>query len=152
MEYGEKLIALCKECGVTPVVCMTWAEKAHPENQRIMCKTYEQLTREQGALLSPVGRIWEAIRQQAPEVELYYADGAHASAYGSYLVALTHCSVITGKSPLGLPAVGRDDLRRYVPEEGRDVCESDPGKTVTALDAQLCRSIQRIAAEKLTEN
>ena len=152
LEYGEKLIALCKECGVTPVVCMTWAEKAHPENQQIMCETYEQLTQEQGALLSPVGRIWKEVLRQAPEVGLYYLDGAHASAYGSYLIALIHYSVITGKSPVGLPAVGRDDLRRYAPEEGRDVCETDPGKTVTALDSQLCGTLQRIAAEELAKN
>ena len=149
LKYGKKLIDLCKECGVTPVVSMTWAEKAHPENQPIMCETYEQLAEEQGALLSPVGRIWQTVLQKAPEAELYYMDDAHASPCGSWLVALSHCSVITGKSPVGLPAVGRDDRRRYAEEEGRDECETDPQKTVVPLDAALCRTLQCIAAEEL---
>ena len=77
LETGKKIIALCKECGVKPVVSMTWAEKAYPEHQQIMCDTYEKLAQETDGILSPVGRIWEKVRQEAPDIELYYKDDMH---------------------------------------------------------------------------
>ena len=127
---------------------MTWAEKAHPEDQPIMCETYAQLAKEQDALLSPVGQIWEKVRQKAPEIGLYYLDGAHASVYGSYLVAMTHYCAVTGKSPLGLPARGRNVFRQYDPDEQRDVCVTDRQKTVVSLDQGACLAMQRIAAKE----
>ena len=77
-------------CGENPpriVLYMTWAEKAHPENQPEMSAAYRRTAEEQGLLLAPVGEVWQAFRREHPERELYFEDGAHASALGSFLAA-----------------------------------------------------------------
>ncbi len=98
----------CK-AGAVPVAYMTWAEERAPEHQAAMTEAYEALCSECAAehmLLAPVGRVWEQVQKDpnAP-VHLFYTDGKHASLYGSYLAACVICQTITGKSPVGLPAV-----------------------------------------------
>lgn len=77
-------------CGESPprfVLYMTWAEKCRPENQPEMSAAYRRTAEEQGLLLAPVGEVWQAFRQQRPQWELYFEDGAHASPLGSFLAA-----------------------------------------------------------------
>ena len=56
---GRILAQLCQQSGTQPVISMTWAEKAYPEHQQVMVDTYRQLACETGAILSPVGEIWQ---------------------------------------------------------------------------------------------
>lgn len=101
----DRIIKLCKEAGTTPIVFETWAEKAKPENQAEMNRRYRAIAEQQGVLLAPIGEVWECALQELSEspyadrYELYYRDGAHASAVGDYLVATVLTKVITGKLP-----------------------------------------------------
>ena len=104
---GE-FIALCRAAGTRPALLMTWAEKAHPEDQAIMTEVYQKMAAEHDALLIPVGQVWETVRREHPEIELYWTDGKHASVYGSYLVAATVYATLTGKSAKDLPATAAD--------------------------------------------
>ena len=94
LHYGKRLIELCKSVGTKPVLLMTWAEKEKPENQQIMIDTYTTLAQETGALLAPVGAIWQQVQQTYLKIELYWRDGAHASVYGDYLIAAVLCKTI----------------------------------------------------------
>lgn len=104
---GE-FIALCRAADTRPALLMTWAEKAHPEDQAIMTEVYQKMAAEHDALLIPVGQVWETVRREHPEIELYWSDGKHASVYGSYLVAATVYATLTGKSTKDLPATAAD--------------------------------------------
>lgn len=52
-----------------------------------MTAANKQIAEEIGALLAPVGENWWAYREAHPETEMYYEDGAHASAEGSAFAA-----------------------------------------------------------------
>ena len=90
---------MCHRHGVKPVVFMTWAERDKPENQQKMIDLCEEIARENGALLAPVGRIWERIRRERPDIDLYFEDGGHAGVYGDFLIAAVICKTITGALP-----------------------------------------------------
>lgn len=44
--------------------------------------------------VAPVGYIWSKIREEYPDVNLYYKDNYHQSQYGSFLIASTFYSMI----------------------------------------------------------
>lgn len=96
---GKKIINLCRKANTIPVLFMTWAEKAHPENQQKMIDTYTKLSKEEGTLLAPVGTIWRNVQSKYPEIELYYKDGEHASPYGDLLISSVLVKSISGNNP-----------------------------------------------------
>ncbi len=100
---GERVLALCRAGGVTPVFFMTWAEKRAPEHQEKMIAVYEKLHAMAPSLLAPVGKVWQAVRESHPEIELYYADGEHASPQGDLLAASVLCAAITGRTDVAMP-------------------------------------------------
>ncbi len=102
VECADRIIKLCKKVGTEPIIFETWAEKAKSENQAKMNKRYRAIAEQQGVTLAPIGEVWERVLNMLsdiPEADLYYRDGAHASAVGDYLVATVLTKVITGKLP-----------------------------------------------------
>ena len=77
-----KRLALLK-----PTISAIWARKEEQEVQPRMTAANKQIAEEIGALLAPVGENWWAYREAHPETEMYYEDGAHASAEGSAFAA-----------------------------------------------------------------
>lgn len=87
-ESGRELIRWVKESGAAPVLYMTWTTKADGEAaQDSMSGAYRRLQQETGCALAPVGEKWWEYHREHPEVELYDADGQHASPAGSGLAA-----------------------------------------------------------------
>ena len=76
-----------REAKSKPVIYMTWARKEEQEVQPRMTAANKQIAEEIGALLAPVGENWWSYREAHPETEMYYEDGAHASAEGSAFAA-----------------------------------------------------------------
>ncbi|MBR5701373.1 MAG: hypothetical protein IKX47_02815 [Oscillospiraceae bacterium] len=134
---GKRLAELAKAGNVKPVFALTWAEKAYPEHQEQMNVFHEELCRETGALLSPVGRIWQDLLRQDPDFPLYWQDGEHASVYGDYLIACTHYRLLSGKSCNGLPSMGCD----FSDPEKKAIRE-DPASPMRPLDPDLCAAIR----------
>ena len=60
-----------------------------------------------GGILLPATRAWQAAWRRDPSAPLYSFDGFHPSPEGSYLAAATIYAVLSGRSPLGLPATLR---------------------------------------------
>lgn len=96
----KELTALCESVGTKPVLYMTWAKKDEPEKIGEIAAAYRTLSERYGTLLAPVGELFEALRIRHPDIELYWTDGAHASKAGSYLIAATFASLLTGKHDL----------------------------------------------------
>ena len=101
---------------------------------------HRRLCQETGALLSPVGTVWQAVLAEDPEFPLYFQDGEHASPYGDYLVAVTHYRLLSGKPALGLPNIGCDFF-----DPGSNAIREDPESGNILLDEEKCRRIQRAA-------
>ena len=87
-ECGRKLIRWVREAGARPVLYMTWTTKADGEAaQNAMSNAYRELQKETDCELAPVGDKWWEDHRAHPEIELYAADGRHASEAGSHLAA-----------------------------------------------------------------
>ena len=96
LEAGERLVSLLPE-GTRPYLYMTWSEKNNPQGQEAMAAAYEELGDRTGAVVCPVGRIWQAVRAAHPEEELYFPDGEHSSVLGASLAG-----AVIGRTLLGM--------------------------------------------------
>lgn len=139
--YAKQIITLCKAVGAAPVLYMTWAEKARPENQRVMTDVYTRLASETGALLAPVGLIWQEVRRRRPDIELYYPDGAHASAYGDYLAAAVFCTVIAKGDLRKLDASALDFTKGMTIQFERPRVIEEASAIPCQLDPEACAAI-----------
>lgn len=87
LEAAVALNALIRAGGAVPVLFESWARKSEPELQAGMNAAHRRVADEIGALLAPVGELWQAYQQSVPALELYAEDGAHASPAGSAFAA-----------------------------------------------------------------
>jgi len=60
---------------------------------------YRQMAIDNNAILSPVGALWNYIRNTYPEINLYSADGSHPSLEGSYAAACSMIAVMLRTDP-----------------------------------------------------
>lgn len=102
--YAERWANEIRKHHATPVFYLTWARKATPADQAALNYAYIRAARATHSLVAPVGLAWARVRQTDPSIDLYYRDGAHPSAAGSYLAACAIYAAIFAKSPVNLPA------------------------------------------------
>ena len=120
----EKLIRLCESAGTKPVLYMTWAKRSEPEKAEQISSIYRTLAEKYHTLLAPTAEIFEALRVDHPEIDLYWIDGSHASPYGDYLIAATLASLMTHQTDL---SALRNDLIDFQ-------VRFEHGKAPTALE------------------
>ena len=101
--FAEKWSAEISKQGAVPLYYLTWARKATPEDQAALNYAYVTTARKTGSRIAPVGVAWEMARHNYPSIDLYYKDGSHPSAAGSYLAACTFYATIFHQNPVGLP-------------------------------------------------
>ena len=148
----HRIASLCRAVGTKPVIFMTWAEKAKPENAPGMCRFYRELAGEEGALLAPVGELFARLDREHPEIELYWKDGAHASPYGDYLIAACLTGLLCGTEKLEqLSDRGLDFRLDFTGEDGLPLALENPAEIPCLLDREKAAVLRRAAAEKLRE-
>lgn len=76
-----------REAGCIPVIYSTWAKKDEEYVQKRMNEAHEKIAEEIGGILAPVGQSWWVYKENHPDIEMYYEDGAHASENGSGFAA-----------------------------------------------------------------
>ena len=96
LRQAGRLIQWVREAKATPVVYMTWSAKDDLPGQKELTDAFRHLAETGRALLAPAGEVWEAVRKERPETELYFRDGRHASPLGSAIAAASIFSAITG--------------------------------------------------------
>jgi hypothetical protein len=108
----DSLVHLASPCAKT-VFYMTWGrENGDPDNcpgwppvctyqgmDSLLQQRYGMMAQDNHAWVSPVAKVWHAIRTNNPAIELYQADGSHPSIAGTYLAALSFYAVLYGKNP-----------------------------------------------------
>ena len=102
-DYARRLHEEIKAQGAKTVLFMTWANRQRPETQKVIADAYTQLSGELGAMLAPVGLVWEKAQKEYSAFNLHHRDGRHANPAGSYLTACVFYAIFTAKSPVGLP-------------------------------------------------
>lgn len=96
-QSARQLIDWVKAAGARPILYMTWTTKEDGRDaQGHMSQAYRSIQQETGCELAPVGEVWWQYHREHPEVELYAADGKHASEAGSRLAAETIARVYLG--------------------------------------------------------
>jgi hypothetical protein len=104
--YAAKLVAKIREAqpDAKPVFYMTWARQHIPAQQAEITKTYAEAARANKALLAPAGEAWKEALAARENLVLHAPDKSHPAARGTYLTACVFYAVLTGESPVGLPA------------------------------------------------
>ncbi|MBX2815313.1 MAG: hypothetical protein KTR24_04935 [Saprospiraceae bacterium] len=105
--YAKLWIKEIQADGAKPLMYMTWAREWNPLMINKIRTGYEQVANEAGADIVPVGLVWQRARELRPDLPLYSPDGSHPSPLGTYLTACAFYSVMSGKTPVGVPGVLR---------------------------------------------
>ena len=119
-EYAEKFQQLIANHGGKTVFYLTWARQATPEQQPQLTYAYSQIAEKTGALLAPVGEVWQRVNSANPNA-LYDSDGAHPSPQGSYLAAMTLYATVFNTLPskvtgaITQPTLNHDGKRGNTP-------------------------------------
>lgn len=80
--------------------CASWPPVCTYEGMdSLLNLRYRQMAIDNQALLSPVGALWNYIRTNYPEINLYAADASHPSLEGSYAAACSMVSIIFRTDP-----------------------------------------------------
>jgi hypothetical protein len=121
--------------GATALFFMTWAHRdglpgsgmpGYESMQLAIDDGYQEIARELGVPVAPVGYVWSVVRRQHPEIGLWQDDGSHPSTAGTYLAACVFYATIFRQSPEGLTFEGglSDAQARVLQTEaGHDVLE-----------------------------
>ncbi len=141
------LTALCRSVGTKPVLYMTWAKKDEPENIAEITAAYRKLAEQHDALLAPIGELFDRLRVEHPEIELYWKDGAHASECGTYLIAATFAALLTDAKDL-LPISNRTILFDAVFDSEHPKANEDRQTLSREIDSETA-SVLRAAAESV---
>lgn len=108
-----------RAAGAQTVLYMTWARQFAPETQEPLSAAYEQIGEELGAIVVPVGRVWQAVQGLVGAPNLYDQDGSHPSPAGSYLAACVFLQSLLKLNPIGSAVSGNqvDERVRRLLEE-----------------------------------
>jgi len=93
-----------KTAGAKSVLYMTWARQNAPQAQQAITDAYNSIGKEVGALIVPVGTVWQAFLGEHDEPTLYDRDQSHPSLAGSYLAACVFFAKLLNSSPVGINA------------------------------------------------
>ncbi len=105
-QYAARLVAAIRgmQPSATPVFYMTWARQHIPAQQDEITKSYADAARVNKALLVPAGEAWKAALAAREGLVLHEKDQSHPNPRGTYLTACVFYAMLTGNSPVGLPA------------------------------------------------
>tara|TARA_B110000483_G_C18057727_1_gene489060 strand:- start:162 stop:956 length:795 start_codon:yes stop_codon:yes gene_type:complete len=106
-KYIKLFAELARKNQTVPFVYGTWE---YPYLKEISKKRtsntmdiLDSLSRINNATYIPVGNAFRYVEQNYPEINLYMDDDKHPSSNATYLASCVFYSMITGKSPIGLP-------------------------------------------------
>ena len=94
--------AAIQQAGSKTVLYMTWGRQHSPETQRAITEAFESVGKEVGAIVVPVGTVWQDFLTTHKQPALYDRDQSHPTLAGSYLAACVFLAVLLKVSPVGM--------------------------------------------------
>jgi hypothetical protein len=153
-EFGDELIGKIRDAGAEPLVYCTMSpvgDYKNPGHQYVykdgdrekLIAAYEELARDNNAVIAPVGQAWKIAQEKQPNLDLFLSDRLHPNPVGTYLAVCVFYSVFTGKSPVGI------DLPRYykLPDGRTDVF----GNTEFTLSDEQATFLEECAQQAMNE-
>jgi hypothetical protein len=104
-EWTARFDTIIRANGGRTALYMVWPESTRRNAFDAVSRSYARAAEDVGGMLLPVGEAWRAAWRRDPEMPLYGPDGFHPTATGTYLAALVIYQQISGRSPVGLPAL-----------------------------------------------
>jgi len=93
-----------RTAGARTALFSVWPESSRQSAFGDVASSYAAAAADVGGIYLPVTQAWLEAWKRDPSLALYSEDGFHPSAEGSYLAALVIASVLTGISPVQMPA------------------------------------------------
>jgi len=105
--------ARIRAAGGRPALYSIWPPRSQANGFELVRESYAEAAEAVDGILMPAGEAWRAAWAIDPDLPLYAADGFHPSVLGSVTAAYVIWQRLTGRSPVGLPAVieGEGSLR-----------------------------------------
>ncbi len=85
-QYARSCDAAIRKTGARTILFSTWLGRGREGWDRV-AEVYDRLGMRLGVPVAQVGRAWRLALERQPKLELYAADGEHASHLGAYLAA-----------------------------------------------------------------
>ena len=86
-DYVRRFDREIKRNGAKTILYATWARRENPERQADLNAAYELIAAEIGAVVAPVGIVWQSVAKRTPKLALYDEDGSHPTRPATYLIA-----------------------------------------------------------------
>ncbi len=146
MLYGQKFSDLITRKGAEVYLYMTWSREWDPLMIDTIAKKYAELGKQINAKVVPVGLAWQKARELRPGFPIYFDDGSHQSALGTYLTACVFYKALTNDSAVGIPnrLIGEDENGQKVyfnilTKEDALFCQKVADATLSEWDAKTLR-------------
>jgi hypothetical protein len=102
--YARRFNAAIRKSGARTVLFAFWARGNAPkEDWNALAYYHNQLGKDLGATVAPVGLAWQSVRDKNPGIRLYDDDLSHPRPAGSYLAACVLHATCFGSSPADPP-------------------------------------------------
>ena len=137
MEYDMRLFdGEIKKVGAKTVLFSTWTRAGYDDQAR-MDALFDRIGRETGAMVVPVGRVWQKSLAKRMDVWLYDNDGKHPSMAGSYLTACTFYAAFYQHRLSGLPRMVTEGegVHLALPEDQAQFLQGMAGEVLPMLTA-----------------
>jgi len=138
--FGQLFSDLAHQNKAQTYLYMTWAREWNPLMQEKITSVYQKVAKLTKSKVVPVGLAWEYARSLRPDLQLYDPDGSHPSTIGTYLSACVFFAVLTGASPVGLPA------RLQTKDQNDDPLYL---MIVSPNDARFCQEVAEVIVKKM---
>jgi hypothetical protein len=104
-QWTARFDSAIRPTGARTALYMVWPESTRRDAFDAVSQSYARAAADVNGMLFPVGEAWRAAWRRDPDVALYGPDGFHPTPTATYLAALVIYQQISGRSPVGLPAL-----------------------------------------------
>ena len=104
-EWTARFDTVIRAAGARTALYMVWPEANRRDAFDAVSRSYARAAEDVNGMLFPVGEAWRAAWRRDPSMPLYGPDGFHPTPTATYLAALVIYQQISGRSPVGLPAL-----------------------------------------------
>ena len=104
-EWTARFAAIIRANGARPALYMVWPESTRRDAFDAVSRSYTRAAEDVDGMLFPVGEAWRGAWRRDPDMPLYGPDGLHPTPTATYLAALVIYQQISGRTPVGLPAL-----------------------------------------------
>ncbi|KTF17309.1 hypothetical protein [Pseudoalteromonas sp. H103] len=93
----ERMISVAKEQKITPILFPEHPQKGNSAEAKQVYDLHLSISTKQPSCVAPIGFVWNRVLEIMPSVNLYNADGNHASYAGNVLTAMAFYEIITSE-------------------------------------------------------